>query len=74
MWIDKEPKKNVTELCDYGGSPAVSHSVMCWICDKEPAVYSTWPNFIFIPCWKCQKKYKGWWTKKKKWWEFWKKT
>lgn len=31
------------------------HDVMCWVCDKKPAVYDMNPTWVFRPCWKCQK-------------------
>lgn len=72
MWVDNKPKLTTTKLCDYGGSPVVVHSVKCWLCDKRSAVYSAYPEFIFKPCWYCQSKYLGQWTKKPRWYEFWK--
>lgn len=46
------------------------HNLVCWLCNNNPAVYSMHPNWIFKPCWDCQKKYGI--GKKNKWWEFWK--
>ena len=40
------------------------HNLICWICNKEQAVYSMHPNWVFQPCWKCQQKFEGMWTKK----------
>lgn len=53
-WIKKEPKLRSIEAMEIGS--AVLHNVMCWVCEKEPAVYSMNPDWIFRPCWKCQKK------------------
>lgn len=72
MWIDKKPRLKTTNLCDFGGSPVINHSVKCWLCDKRSAIYFAYPNFIFLPCRECQKTYEGWWTKKKKWWKLFK--
>jgi len=68
-WIDKKPKLKVTQMFDYGGSPVIAHSVMCWLCDERSAVYSAYPNFIFLPCSKCQEFHTGYWNKRKKWWQ-----
>ena len=68
-WINKEPKLKKTEMFDYEGTPVIVHSVMCWLCDKRSAVYSAYPAFIFKPCWECQEKHQGQWTKKKPLWK-----
>ena len=74
-WVTKLGKPVSIELLDIGAG-AVSHNLLCWICNKKKAVYNMYPNWIFQPCWDCQArlgltgievKYK-----KKKWWEFWK--
>ncbi len=75
MWVKKKPKLKITELFDYEGSPVVSHSIKCWLCDKNPAVYSGYPDFCFLPCWECQEKTEGIWNRdiwNKKWYQFWK--
>jgi hypothetical protein len=56
-WVEKEPELKVTELSDYGESPAIKHSVMCWLCDERSAIYAAHPQFTFKPCWECQKTY-----------------
>ena len=40
------------------------HNLMCWFCNKSKAVYSMYPNWVFMPCWGCQKRLEGMWTKK----------
>ena len=65
MWIKTKPEHKITEMCDFGGGPAINHSVICWLCDKDSAVYSAYPEFIFLPCWDCQKTHNGHWNKKK---------
>lgn len=52
-----------------GGS---EHNLICWMCNKRPAIYYMNPNWIFMPCRECQKIYVGFWSKKKPWWQFWK--
>lgn len=60
-------------MFDFGGSPAISHSVKCWFCDERPAVYvAGMGKWYFMPCWECQKPIMGVWSRKKKWYEFWK--
>jgi hypothetical protein len=46
------------------GAGAFTHKLECWLCNDEPAVYSANPDWCFLPCWKCQKKYTDIWTKK----------
>lgn len=36
----------------------VDHDVLCWLCNKRPAVYDMNPTWVFRPCWKCQKEIK----------------
>lgn len=48
------------------------HNLICWMCEDKPAIYSMNPEWIFLPCRDCQKKYKGIWTNTKKWWQVWK--
>lgn len=73
MWIkEKMGRKHAVQMIDLGAG-AVNHNLLCWLCDKNSAVYYTHPKFVFYPCWNCQKQYQGDWTpKKKSWWEFWK--
>lgn len=70
MWVTREPKQRKVLMMDVG--PAVLHSVICWICNEQSAVYSM-PDWIFKPCWDCQSKL-GMigiqLQKKKKWYEF----
>lgn len=50
------------------------HNLICWICGIKPAVYSMYPNWMFLPCWRCQSNIKteGVWNRlKKPWWKFW---
>lgn len=47
------------------GMGLFAHNLTCWICNKDSAVYSASPEWIFKPCWDCQKKFKGQWTKPK---------
>jgi hypothetical protein len=51
------------------GLGLVEHNLTCWICEKEPAVYST-PDHLFKPCWKDQHNLGM--IKGKKWYQFWK--
>lgn len=53
MWVKKPASKVKVKLCEMG--PAVVHNLTCWVCDKEPAVYDMNPNWVFRPCWDCQK-------------------
>lgn len=57
-WVDDikelDEKKHI-KLFDIGGG-LVSHNLMCWICNKNPAVYSMNPEWVFRPCWECQGK------------------
>lgn len=71
MWVTKEPKQRKVLMLDVG--PAVLHSVICWICNEQSAVYCM-PDWIFKPCWDCQSKLgmTGVKLEKKKWYEFWK--
>ena len=72
MWV-KPGKLLPIHIKMFDIASCVNHNLMCWLCDKQPAVYNVYPNFIFLPCWKCQKINIGWWSKKKKrWYEFWK--
>jgi len=32
------------------------HDLLCWVCNKESAIYDMNPTWVFRPCWKCQKK------------------
>jgi len=54
-------KKTLIEPIGPGG---YQHSVKCWLCNKNSAVYDAHPNWHFIPCWKCQDRNKGIWSKK----------
>jgi len=56
----KQYKIEITPI----GLGGFEHNLICWMCNKEPAVYDANPNWHFIPCWKCQKKYIGIWTRK----------
>lgn len=56
MWVNKPATKVKIKLCEIG--PAINHNLICWLCDKEPAVYDMYPNWVFRPCWDCQKKMK----------------
>ena len=38
------------------------HNLQCWFCRERSAVFDMGPNWHFIPCWECQKKYQGIWT------------
>ena len=68
MFVDSPPKKHVKiEMFEVG--PAILHNIICWMCDKNPAVYSVNPEWVFKPCWKCQKLIGM--LPKKKWWQFW---
>ena len=49
------------------GMGAFTHNLLCWFCQKNSAVYNAYPDRCFLPCWKCQKKYTGIWTKKNIW-------
>jgi hypothetical protein len=53
-WVTKLGKDVHVELLDRG--PAVQHNLMCWLCNKNHAVYDMNPNWIFRPCWDCQEK------------------
>jgi hypothetical protein len=44
-----------------------THSLLCWHCKEKPAVYRANPYWDFIPCWDCQSRYVGVWTKKSFW-------
>lgn len=54
------------KLQDIGGM-AFTHELLCWFCKEKSAVYSAYPQWCFLPCWDCQKRYKGVWTKKTFW-------
>ena len=43
------------------------HNLICWLCNRRSAVYAMYPQWVFMPCWKCQKQYEGIWTEKKNW-------
>lgn len=47
--------------------PAAHHNLICWLCQSNFAVYDMRPNWVFRPCWECQKQI----FPKKKWWQFW---
>ncbi len=32
--------------------PAVEHDIVCWVCERKPAVYDMNAN-VFLPCWGC---------------------
>ena len=34
--------------------PGASHNLVCWLCNKNSAVYDMHPNWVFRPCWDCQ--------------------
>ena len=70
----KQPPKNKLIVKMFEMGPAIDHNLVCWLCDKRSAVYYTWPKFIFYPCWRCQEKYEGAWTKKKPWYKLWKQS
>lgn len=44
------------EFIDLG--PACEHNLMCWICNKNPAVYQMNED-VFFPCRECQKIWHG---------------
>lgn len=52
------------------GAGGIDHKLQCWLCNENSAVYSGYPEWCFLPCWSCQKKYKGVWTKKTFWQKF----
>lgn len=52
-----------------GGS---DHNLVCWVCGKQSAIYSMYPDWCFLPCWECQEHIDSPVWRKKKWWEFWK--
>lgn len=41
---------------DYIGPGAAQHDVLCWLCNKHPAVYDMHPAWVFRPCWDCQRR------------------
>ena len=60
-------KKLIDPELSVFGPGGHSHRLECWLCHKEPAVYDGYPNWCFVPCWKCQKKANGMWVKKTFW-------
>lgn len=36
-----------------------THKLLCWLCKKNHAVYSANPDWIFYPCWDCQRVFKS---------------
>ena len=49
------------------GAGLFTHDLQCWLCYEAPAVYRGYPNWDFVPCWACQAKYVGVWTKRTLW-------
>lgn len=45
------------------------HNLQCWFCRERSAVFDMSPNWCFLPCWECQKRYVGIWTKKPTRWQ-----
>lgn len=48
------------------GAGAFEHDLQCWLCQQNLAVYRGYPNWDFVPCWDCQSRYVGVWTKRTK--------
>lgn len=69
-YIKKHPVRITIESRHLPGGS--DHNLICWMCNKDSAIYSMHPDWIFLPCWECQRKRIGYWTKKKKWYQFWK--
>ena len=71
MTLSEIKKPSIQIQIEHIGGGLCEHNLICWLCNKEPAVYDMNPNWVFRPCWTCQKSC-GLLPKEKAWWEFWK--
>jgi len=68
IWVNSPNElKEKLHIKFFEMGPVVDHNLMCWLCNKNPAVYSMHPEWVFKPCWECQgfikdaRKKGSWW-------------